>query len=127
MLGLVKQVKDRLQGKAAKGHKRSSQWPKVRKAHLAANPRCAVCGGTKKVEAHHKVPFHMAPERELDPTNLITLCEARKRGVTCHLFFGHLGNYKLVNGTVEQDAAVWREKLVVMQAGEPAPPQGIAS
>lgn len=127
MLNIIKRVKDRVQGKAPKGSKRSSYWPTVRKEFLKEHPHCAVCGGTKKVEVHHKVPFHMAPERELDVTNLITLCEIKKKGVNCHLLFGHLGNYKRVNETVEEDAARWREKLVTVKVGEPAPPPALAS
>jgi hypothetical protein len=95
------------------GAKRSSQWPHLRRAHLAVNPCCAVCGGWAKVEVHHIRPFHLAPELELDPGNLITLCESWKGGVNCHLFFGHLGDFRDgVNTDVLRDAAAWRQKLV---------------
>jgi 5-methylcytosine-specific restriction endonuclease McrA len=97
--------------KVPKGKKRSNQWPKVRKAFLAKNPTCALCGGKKKLEVHHKMPFHLHPELELDPKNLITLCENDKGGANCHLLFGHLGNFKSFNHTVHEDTHAWNEKI----------------
>lgn len=108
--GILRKIKDVVQGRAGK---RSSLWPRVRGGHLLAHPECAVCGGKKKVEVHHKVPFHIDPARELDVTNLVTLCEAKRFGVNCHLFFGHLGNYKRANPEVEQDVASWQKRLSV--------------
>lgn len=92
-----------------RGATRSSQWPTVRRNHLKANPACAVCGEAKKVQVHHKRPFHLHPELELDPTNLITLCE--KPGRDCHLVFGHAGDFKGYNPSVEADALAWRLKF----------------
>jgi 5-methylcytosine-specific restriction protein A len=92
-------------------HKRSSHWPTVRKNHVKNNPTCALCEGTKKLEVHHIKPFHLHPELELDPDNLITLCEDKGNGVYCHLFFGHLGNYKSLNENVREDVELWRNKL----------------
>lgn len=77
-----------------------------------------MCGGRKMVEVHHKVPFHVDPARELDPANLITLCESKKGGVNCHLFLGHLGNYKHANPTVAEDAANWAAKKLDAQVAE---------
>lgn len=79
--------------------RRSSKWPAVRTAWLLVNPRCALCGGTEDVEVHHVVPFHVDPSRELDPSNLLTLCEESRRlnGLNCHLFAGHLGNWQQYN------------------------------
>lgn len=78
---------------------RSSQWPKVRKQHLAKQPCCQACGSCKKPEVHHVVPVHVDPSKELDPENLITLCDKY-----CHFTFGHLMNYKSWNPTVVRDA-----------------------
>lgn len=110
-MDFIKTIKDRIQGKAPKGAKRSSQWRKARKAHLKTHPDCAVCGSKKKAEAHHIVPFHFAPDQELNPDNLITLCENKRYGINCHLLIGHLGNYRRVNISCEADAAMWRHKL----------------
>ena len=108
---ILKQIKDRVQGKAPAGAKRSSKWPKIRAEHLAKNGECAVCGGKQKLEVHHIAPFHVDPTKELDLANLITLCESGTGGVTCHLHFGHLGNYKKTNPDVAKDAAIWKQKL----------------
>jgi len=111
MLNFWETIKDRVQGKAPKGAKRSGKWRKVRKAHLAKFPRCAVCGLKSKVEVHHVIPFHLAPDQELNPDNLTTLCENKKWGITCHLLVGHLGNYRRVNPGVKADSYYWRIKL----------------
>lgn len=110
-MDLFERLKDRIQGKAPKGAKRSSKWRKVRAAWLKKNPACAVCKSTKKVRVHHCIPFHVAPDMELSEANFITLCENKKYGVVCHLFIGHLGNYKRTNLNVNIDAMVWNKKI----------------
>lgn len=112
MISKIKEIKEVLiDGKRSWSNKRSSKWPTVREAHLKEFPACAVCDSKDSVEVHHKKPFHLHPELELEPTNLISLCESKKHGVNCHLFFGHLGNYKVENSEVEQDVSIWREKF----------------
>jgi len=81
--------------------KRSSHWPTVEHAHLQKEPRCAACGTRDHAQVHHIEPFHAHPERELDPTNLITLCMSVKQ---CHLKIGHGGNFKMYNPHVVGDA-----------------------
>lgn len=110
MKKLIQLAKDLVKRKPL--HPRSSEWPRVRKEHLKQEPHCAVCLGTAKLEVHHKVPFHVAPERELDPTNLVTLCESKKGGLNCHLFVGHLGNYKRVNRNIDQDIVMIRAQFL---------------
>ena len=110
-MSLFKHIKDRIEGKAKKGQKRSSKWRKVRAEHLKNNPRCCICGAKKKIEVHHGVPFNIAPDLELDPTNLYTLCENKKYGINCHLLVGHLGNYRRTNLSVDSDTVFWRTKL----------------
>ena len=112
-MDILKVLKDRIQGKAPPGKRRSPQWRSVRAKHLEDHPRCAVCGTTKKVEVHHILPFAMFPDKELEPKNLITLCENGKYGVRCHQHYGHLGNYGKFNLNVEIDAETWRRKLGV--------------
>lgn len=85
------------------GVRRSSRWPAVRKAHLAANPACAACGVREALEVHHCLPFHLHPELELDPANLLTLCESKSHN--CHLLFGHCLGWSRYNPTVRGDAA----------------------
>jgi len=110
-MNILEHLKDRIQGKAPKGAKRSSKWRKVRKEHIKKHPRCALCNSNKKIEVHHKIPFHIAPDLELEPENLMTLCESGEKGVICHRFFGHLSNYRKWNLAIEQDVMVWRMKL----------------
>ena len=90
---------------------RSPKWPTVRAAWLKANPSCAACGTTRKaiLSVHHVIPFHVDRSKELDATNLITLCEGQ--GVNCHLLFGHLMNWSSWNVNVREDAAAWRAKI----------------
>lgn len=92
-------------------YKRSNKWPKVREEHLKLNPACAVCRGTDQLEVHHIVPFHINQELELDPNNLITLCESASHGIICHMCIGHNGNYKDNNTNVLKDAEYIRNML----------------
>lgn len=91
---------------------RHSRWGCVRQEHLLAHPVCEVCGGHQALRAHHIQPFHLHPELELEPSNLITLCESKRYGLNCHLLIGHLGNYKRINPMVRGDAETWRLKLI---------------
>lgn len=109
MKQLIEHVKDRLAGKVPAGCKRSSEWPKVRAEHIKVQPKCAVCGGAERLQVHHIRPFHLHPELELDPTNLITLCESK--GHNCHLLFGHLLNFKSFNVDVKSDSSEWEGKI----------------
>lgn len=108
---ILKNLKDAAQGKAPLGHKRSNKWPTVRKNHLKQYPICAVCGDTEKLEVHHIKPFHEHPELELEPTNLLTMCESKSYGIICHLLVGHNGSYQKINPNVIADAKTWRTKL----------------
>lgn len=83
--------------------RRSSRWPAVRRAHLGQHPTCAACGARDALEVHHIVPVHVDGRQELEPENLITLCEGDT--LNCHLWCGHLGHFKSWNKTVRRDAA----------------------
>jgi hypothetical protein len=86
--------------------KRSKDWPALRQKHLSEQPCCAACGSCLKPEVHHIVPVHLDPSRELDPDNLITLCDKY-----CHFVFGHLMNYRSWNIDIIKDAKVYNDKL----------------
>ena len=83
------------------GKERSPKWPHVEKLHLKLEPVCAACGSSKKLNVHHKKPFHLFPESELDLNNLITLCMDKE----CHVKIGHGGNFKDYNPDVAEDSA----------------------
>lgn len=84
---------------------RSPKWKNIREKHLSEYPSCAVCGRSLKVEVHHIEPVHLNPDRELDPTNLITLCDS-----PCHIVFGHFMDYKSWNPNVVKDSMVYFNK-----------------
>ena len=100
-------IKDRLLGKVLKGQRRSSKWPKVRKEYLDEHYFCECCGGMKKLEVHHKLPFHLFPELELDKNNLMTLCSKK----SCHLAMGHLYSYRSYNPNIDADIKKWVVKV----------------
>ena len=110
-MNIITHVKHAIQGKHPLSVARSGHWATVRKHHLESFPTCAVCGGSETIEVHHIKPFHLHPDLELEPLNLITLCESKKNGINCHLAVGHIGNFKSLNATVETDAAFLLAKL----------------
>jgi len=120
---LIKATLDVAAGKTPSLKLRSNQWPKVRRAHLALQPLCQVCGGSDKLEVHHIKPFNEHPELELASFNLVSLCESKKPGLICHLAVGHLGNYRDVNPDVVADSGVLRGffSKVCLARGKGAP------
>jgi len=90
---------------------RSPKWPAAQKKHLKAHPTCASCGSAKNPQVHHKMPFHLHPELELDPTNFITLCMDND----CHLIVGHGNSFKAYNPNVVQDASYVNANLVKLK------------
>lgn len=87
---------------------RAPGWARLRAQHLAIHPRCAVCGTTRAVVPHHILPVHLWPDLEMEPSNLISLCEGPGAH---HLTFGHLGNWTSYNRDVAEDAALWANKF----------------
>lgn len=98
-------VKDRIQGKTTKGIKRDPNWRLYRKLHLKRNNQCEICWEKMTLEVHHILPFHLFPFKELDWDNLVTLCRR------CHLFVGHLDDYKKYNPNCREDIEDWHKKL----------------
>lgn len=88
--------------------KRSPQWRSVRAAHLKEHGECAACGTKTELEVHHIEPFSVNPSRELDGSNLITLCESRG----CHLRIGHAFDYRSFNPHCVEDAALQRQRIL---------------
>jgi 5-methylcytosine-specific restriction protein A len=69
-------------------------------------PVCAGCGGATQLQVHHIVPFHVSPDLELVPQNLITLCMGDH---DCHLKLGHGGAFRCYNPEITKDVKVFRE------------------
>ena len=90
---------------------RSGEWPRVRREHLSHSPECAACGcgESEFLDVHHVYPVHLVPARELDPSNLITLCESPSHN--CHFIFGHLLDWHSYNANVGMDAPSYDEDI----------------
>lgn len=65
------------------GDPRSPQWASVRRQFVESHPVCEACGSAETLNVHHVQPFHLHPELELEPSNLITLCREH------HFRIGH--------------------------------------
>ena len=91
------------------GARRSSEWREVRNKHIESHPECAVCGKEGKLlkanQVHHCIPFSVDQSKELEPSNLITLCPEH------HLTFGHLQWFGSHNPDIIKDAKIWRDKI----------------
>ena len=81
---------------------RSNKWSGVRKKHLSKESCCAACDADRELEVHHVVPFDIDPARELDASNLITLCRY------CHLVIAHLRDFRIYNQNLLLDINVFR-------------------
>lgn len=91
------------------GAKRSPKWPEFKKEFAKTHLKvCAVCG-SPKVQLHHLKPFHVFPELELDPDNLLWLCE--NTSANHHLQTGHLGNFKSINPNGKEEIAKLRDEI----------------
>ena len=101
---MIKRIKWAIQG-------RSGKWSEVRKKHLSENGKCYGCESVKDLEVHHLKPFHLFPELELDPSNLVTVCKH------CHLVTAHLKDYKLYNVDCLKDLYNFRNKRLAAQLG----------
>jgi hypothetical protein len=97
---------------------RSPHWPAFRRMHLRLEPTCRWCGGSLHLEVHHIAPFHLHPELELDPGNLITLCESP--AIDCHLVIGHFDDWHTFNPHVRRDCE--RSEFI---DDIPSPPPGV--
>lgn len=89
----------------SKSKKRSPQWDNVRDEHVLNNPTCAACGSIKRIQVHHIQPYHLYPELELEPTNLITLCMDVEE---CHLLLGHGDNFRMFNPDILSDINLFK-------------------
>lgn len=78
---------------------------------------CEDCGAPKmlgriRLEVHHRVPVHVAPERAADKANFICLC------ASCHFEDGHLGNYRAWNSNLDETIREKRRAWVAYQRRE---------
>jgi 5-methylcytosine-specific restriction protein A len=97
------------------GRGRSPEWPKVEKAFRKIHPQCVACivKSVTHIQIHHRFPFHYCtalgrPDLELDPRNLITLCEWKDPAPNHHELVGHLADWSSADLDVATDAIDWR-------------------
>ena len=88
---------------------RSPKWPKVRRAYFKDHPRCEICGRKFNRQVHHIIPFHIRPDLELDPDNLITLCGRH------HFWWGHFEDWKNWNPEIINDVKWYKVKRAFKQ------------
>ena len=101
------------------GRERSPDWPRVAQEHLLREPACVSCGYTgQELQVHHIRPFHLYPDLELDPHNLITLCEVK--GGEHHLLLGHLDDWGSYNLNVRYDVKRFHKENAKQIKAEPA-------
>lgn len=109
-VGLIRRVLDYLFPprdvlRVSASRPRSPSWGSVRRKYLASNRQCKTCGTKERIEVHHVKPYHLFPALELDANNLMSLCER------CHLFVGHLGDWRAWNPQVREHAELWRFRI----------------
>lgn len=90
-------------------HERSHHWPTFRAHWLRDHGECAACGTKEHLQVHHVFPFHLHPDLELDPGNVITLCEGPSR--ICHFALGHLYDWHRFNPHVREDVRRFRSRV----------------
>ena len=88
---------------SAKALTRSPAWRSVERSFLETHPQCAACDGKTRLQVHHKKPYALFPELELELSNLVTLCMGE---LECHLRIGHGGSFRFYNPHIEQDLRV---------------------
>lgn len=84
-------------------------WTKLRKEWIAGHPSCACCGITTDLAVHHILPIHLFPEKQLDQTNLITLCQYTPR--FCHFVFGHFFDWWGYNSDIRRFAPLMLRRI----------------
>lgn len=85
---------------------RSSGWRKIRAKRIGIDGgRCRACGRKVNLQVHHIKPFHMQPDKELEMSNLVTLCGR------CHILLGHLDHWKSRNDQVVYDASLVKTRI----------------
>lgn len=99
---------------------RSPKWSELRAMWLSQQPICQGCGTEKNLQVHHIIPVHVDPSRELDSTNLITLCEQVRHD--CHFHIGHLLNWKAYNPTCIENAKSFKTAIEQRPYSQPPPP-----
>lgn len=95
-------------------HPRSPHWEQLERDIVAKHPYCAATGKEPEhndgliLNVHHIRPYHLRPELELEPTNLIVLMGGV---LAVHLWLGHLGDWHSFNPHVVEQAAEFLKQV----------------
>jgi hypothetical protein len=87
------------------GRPRSSHWPAVEHKFLQTHKECVACGSRNNLQVHHRKPFHLFPDLELDETNLIVGC------AVCHFVLYHANDWE--NYVEDVDGVAFAHRIMV--------------
>lgn len=81
------------------GNRRSPWWRTLARCFLLKHTSCAGCGtdNRKNLQVHHKKPYHLHPELELDETNLVAVCKY------CHFVICHRNNWSFYVPDIDEE------------------------
>lgn len=65
---------------------------KAKRDYKIVHSECTICGNQQFIEVHHIIPVHVNINLSCDPTNLISLCDAKNN--SCHRWLGHYGDFR---------------------------------
>ena len=102
-----KRVEDSRTREVKKRAKRSSRWPALERRTKKSVGACEACGSKKGLQLHHVQPYHLRPDLELEPSNLMVFCMA-VLGWECHLYLAHAGSFRGYNASIRVDAIDFR-------------------
>lgn len=96
---------------------RSGKWPTFEKGLILKHPYCCICGRKTNLVGHHKLPFHLHPELELDEKNIAIICEWPT--FNCHLWIGHGGNFRNIRPDFDAFAKTISPFIILVTQTEP--------
>lgn len=79
--------------------KESSKEYKDIRTKLLDNGKCECCGCQDNLRTHHIIPYCVAPEKFVDETNMVVLCEDCHRKY--HHKYGFKGNVQMFNEFID--------------------------
>lgn len=81
---------------------RPQKWQAFRDKFIIGKT-CAACGYEKFLDVHHVLPIHIRPDLEFVESNLLVLCDDKRKD--CHHRIGHCFHWKSYNPNAIEDAA----------------------
>ncbi len=91
---MIDKIKQEVKNIKDVGVKVYRRWRVLSSAARKHYKVCAICGYTKKLQAHHIQPRHLFPDLILVWKNIIVLCK------NCHFQVAHWHNYRDYNSDI---------------------------